>query len=235
MRRPKLRDAKERTGSELYPLGEFPQKAIYEISRRLVYNFAIGKADISGEDWGNIFASSINGKHLARPLGLADVVFKKQAWSVKSVKNKNPHSCKKIRIISGRNSPDYSYGISEPRKNLEETGKAIINIWNERINIALDKYDYMRTVILIRNINKLEFTLFETETNKFIPGEYEWRENKNGNLEGINKVNKEHKFTWQPSGGQFTIIYSYIPASAVRFRMKRPLPLDRSCCSTYCL
>ncbi|MBW1615061.1 MAG: hypothetical protein JRJ49_00740 [Deltaproteobacteria bacterium] len=59
----------------------------------------------------------------------------------------------------------------------------------------------MRTVILIRNINKLEFTLFETETNKFIPGEYEWRENKNGNLEGINKVNKEHKFTWQPSGG----------------------------------
>jgi len=159
-------------------------------------------------------------------LGLADVVFKKQAWSVKSVKSAKPHSCKKIRIISGRNSPDYSYGISAPRKNPEETGKAIINIWNERVNIALDKYDYIRTVMLIRNMKTLEFTLFETETNKFVPGEYEWKINKKNNLEGINKVNKEHKFTWQPSGGQFTIIYSYIPASAVRFRIKKPLLLD---------
>ena len=48
-------------------------------------------------------------------------------------------------------------------------------IWNERVNIALDSFDSLRTAILIRNVNTLEFTLFENDTHKFIPGEYEYQ------------------------------------------------------------
>ena len=225
MQRPRLRDGKHRTGTELYPLGEFPEKVIYTISKWLVYNFALGKSDISGEDWGDIFAKSIDGEHLSSPVGLADVILEGKAWSVKSVKHTNPHSCPQIRVISGRNSPDYSYGITDPRENIEKTGKAVLGIWNERVNIALDKFDTLRTIILIRNVNTLEFTLFETETHKFVSADYQWFENKRNNFEAHDRVSERHVFTWQPHGSQFTIKY-LIPASAVKFQIKRPSVLD---------
>ena len=198
---------------------------IYEISKWLVYNFAVGKANISGEDWGDIFAKSIDGVHMSSPVGLADVILEGKTWSVKSVQHTKPHSCEHIRVISGRNSPDYSYGITDPRKDIQRTGKAVLGIWNERINIALDKFDCLRTVILVRNINTLEFTLFEQETHRFIAADYAWSENKRNNLEGHDITTGEHRFTWQPHGSQFTIRYS-MPASAVRFQLKRPSILD---------
>lgn len=195
------------------------------MSKWLIYSFAVGKSNISGEDWGDIFAKSIDGDHMASPVGLADVILEGKAWSVKSVQHNKPHLCKLLRVISGRNSPDYSYGITDPRENIQETGKAVLGIWNERVNIALDKFDYLRTVILIRNINTLEFALFEQETHKFIAADYIWSENKRNNLEGHDIASGKHKFTWQPHGSQFTIKY-LVPASAVRFQLKRPPVLD---------
>ncbi len=225
MRQPKLRDTKNRVNTELYPIGNFPQHVIYEISRWLIYNFAVGKANISGEDWGDIFAKSIDGVHLSSPVGLADVVIDGQSWSVKSVQHNNPHACAAIRVISGRNSPDYSYGIQNPHDDIQETGNAVIGIWNERVNIALDQFNFLRTAILIRNVNSLEFTLFEEETPKYIANEFEWKINKNGNFEGLNRTTGQHKFTWQPHGAQFTVKYT-APASATRFQVKRPPILD---------
>lgn len=206
-------------------MGCFPQSVIYEISRWLVYNFAIGKANINGEDWGDIFAKAIDGGHLSSPVGLADVVVDGQSWSVKSVQNANPHTCRELRVISGRNSPDYSYGIQNPHEDIQATGEAVLGIWNERVNIALDQFDFLRTAILIRNANTLEFTLFEEETRKYVANEYEWRVNRNNNLEGYEKTTNKHMFTWQPHGSQFTIKYT-VPASAIRFQIKRPSVLD---------
>lgn len=116
-----------------------------------MYNFAVGKSDINGEDWGDIFAKAIDGDHLNRPVGLADVVLDNMAWSMKSVKNNQPLTCSKIRVISGRCSPDYSYDIANPHDDIEQTGRAVLNIWNERINIALDHFNPLRSSILIRN------------------------------------------------------------------------------------
>lgn len=225
MQRPKLRDSKNRQGQQLYPIGEFPKEVIHRISKWIVYHFAVGKSDIGGEDWGDIFAKSIDGEHLSSPLGLADVVIEGQAWSVKSVKYSNPHGCNRIRVISGRNSPDYSYGIKNPHDDIQKTGDAVLGIWNERVNIALDKFDFLRTVILIRDVNKLDFTLFELETHRFPTNEYVWRVNARDNFEGNDRTNERHCFTWQPHGSQFTIIYP-VPASAVRFSVKRPPVLD---------
>ncbi|MFA6169903.1 MAG: hypothetical protein WCW67_00140 [Candidatus Margulisiibacteriota bacterium] len=225
MLKPRLRDSKKSRQSSAHPLGEFPKIFIYEISKWIVYHFAVGKSDISGEDWGDIFAKGLNGIHLSSPVGLADVVLADGAWSIKSVKNDDPHKCKVVRVISGRNSPDYSYGISNPHDDPQKTGAAVLNIWNERVNIAVDEYVNVRSAILIRNVNKLEFALFETEINRFVPKEYRWSVNKNGNLEGVDRTNGDHKFTWQPHGSQFTIIYT-VPSSAVRFKIKRPPVLD---------
>lgn len=216
-----MRDSKNRTGSELYPLAEFPDEVIYEISKWLVYYFAVGKSNISGEDWGDIFSKAIDGDHLTSPVGLADVILEGQAWSVKSVQHNKPHACKSLRIISGRNSPVFSYGVENVHQNVPETGRLILGIWNERVNIALDTFDSLRTCILIRNVNTLEFALFEVPTNKYVPADYAWKVNKNNNFEGYDKVTGRHKFTWQPHGSQFTVKYD-VPASAVRFKLKRP-------------
>jgi hypothetical protein len=225
MPKPRLKDSKKSRESSIHPLGEFPKKLIYEISKWIVYHFAVGKSDIGGEDWGDIFAKGAEGSHLSSPLGLADVVLADGAWSVKSVKINRPHECRTIRVISGRNSPDFSYGITDPHADPQKTGTAVLNIWNERVNIAVDEYVNLRSAILIRNVNALEFTLFETEVNRFVANEYVWSVNKNGNLEGMERTHREHKFTWQPHGSQFTIIYS-VPSSAVRFQIKRPPVLD---------
>ena len=222
---PKLKDSKKKLTKDLYPLGELPEDTIVNIGKWIVYHYAIGKADITGEDWGDIFAKSIDANHLAKPLGLADVVKDGLAWSVKSVKQKYPHSCSSIRVISGRNSPDYSYNIQNPHEDPQATGRAVIAIWNERINIALDSYDRLRSATLVRCFDTLNFTLFESEISRIPTNEYEWTVNKNGNLEGKNRTTNEHKFTWQPHGAQFTIKHE-VPISAIKFSVKRPPVFD---------
>jgi hypothetical protein len=225
MQRPKLRDNKGKEPFELYPLGQIPVHVIYEVSKWMTYHFAIGKSDISGEDWGDIFAKAIGGEHLGKPLGLADVVCEGMAWSVKSVKQVRPHMAKHVRVISGRCSPDYSYGISNPHDDIQQTGAAVLNIWNERINIAKEKFEPLRTSILVRNFNTLEFALFEHETSRYIIKDYEWKSNKNGNLEGYHIGTGFHQFTWQPHGSQFTILCE-IPPYASRFKIRRPPVFD---------
>lgn len=223
--RPKLRDNKGREPFELYPLGQFPDEIIFEIAKWMTYHFAMGKADISGEDWGDIFARSISGEHLGKPLGLADVVYEEMAWSVKSIKTAKPHSAKKIRVISGRCSPDFSYGITDPHNDVARTGECVLGIYNERINIAKDHYEPLRTSILIRNFTGLEFTLFEHDTVRYNTKNYVWKENKNAVLEGFDVQTGQQKFVWQPHGSQFTILYD-IPHSTTKFRIKRPAVFD---------
>lgn len=221
MQRPKLRDKTQRAGYELYPLGNIPTTVIKEIGRWIAYNFCIGKSDIDGEDWGDIFSKAINAEHLNSPVGLADVVIDGMAWSVKSVKQGKPHECSKVRVISGRCSPDYSYNITDPHANVDATGIAVLSIWNERINVAKDNFEPLRSCLLIRNPNTLEFTLYEHELHRYNTNDYYWETNKNGNLVGKRVQDDKHLFTWQPHGSQFTIIYD-IPDSKIRFKVKRP-------------
>lgn len=225
MQRPKLRDNKGKKSFELYPLGQISDEIIYEIAKWMTYYFSVGKSDINGEDWGDIFAKAITGDHLGKPLGLADVVYEGMAWSVKSVKTAYPHSIQKIRVISGRCSPDYSYGITDPHEDVERTGTAVLSIWNERINIAKETYEPLRTNILIRNFNTLQFSIFEHETVRYNTKDYTWKVNKNGNIEGYDILTNTHKFTWQPHGSQFTILYD-VPKSLQKFTIKRPPVLD---------
>lgn len=226
MDHPKLRDSKRLVTKELYPLNEIPESTIKAIGRKLIYMLCVGYKDISGDDWGNVFAEAIDGIHLQSPIGIADVTYNKMAWSVKTVKNSNPHRTNaSIRLISGRCSPDYSYGISNPHDDIEKTGRAVLNIWNERINIAQDYYNPVRTLILVRSEDLLKFSIFEEENHRFIASSYRWEENKNNNLEGYEIATGNKKFTWQPHGSQFTI-HTKIPQNAIKFRIKQPPKLN---------
>ena len=155
---PKLKDSKKLTTKELYPLNIFPDNLITEIGSYFVYLLYIGRTDITGADWGDAFAQAIKGLHLDSPVGIADVVLNKNCWSMKTVKNSDPFSAKNIRLISGRCSPDYSYGIADPHKDVQKTGEAVLGIWNERVNIANDHYSQLRTSILIRSNDLLSYS-----------------------------------------------------------------------------
>lgn len=214
--------ASRRTGP--YPLGQFPDNILFQVGRQLVHRLAIGHSDITGDDFGTIFANAIGGEHRGKPLGIADVELEECAWSIKTVQASHPYEAQVIRLISGRNSPDYSLGISDPHANPDNTGRAVLSIWNARVNEALDQYTDLRVVVLIRNMTTRQYRIFEEEAQRFTPTDFQWTFNAQGNLEGRNRVTGEHQFTWQPHGSQFTIL-RHVPASARRFSIDPNVPI----------
>ena len=219
----RLRGKANRRGGP-YPLGEVPDPVLVEIGKQVVHRLAIGLGDITGDDFGTIFAKAISGEHRPRPLGIADVIWDDCAWSVKTVQANEPFKQRSVRLISGRNSPDYSLGISDPHVDPSATGRAVLSIWNARVDEAMDEFEDLRIAVLVRNIAAREFVLFEEESRRFTPGDYEWTFNRRNNLEGRDKVFGAHRFTWQPHGSQFTIIRD-VPGSSRRFRVGPNVPL----------
>ena len=181
-------------------------------------------ADIDGHDFGTIFANAVHGEHLARPLGLADVIWNGCAWSVKTVKHDHPFRARRGRFISGRNSPDYSLGIENPHDDPAATGRAVLAIWNSRVNRAMEECDDLRIAFLVRNVEAKEFVLFEDAAQRFVPEDYIWTFNRRNNLEGREKDSGLHRFTWQPHGSQFTI-HRGIPGSARHFTITHNVPM----------
>ena len=206
-----------------WPIGDVPDRVLLRIGEQLVHRLAIGQHDISGDDFANIFAHATDGEHRSNPLGIADIIAEDAAWSVKTVKAKDPERVSQVRLISGRNSPDYSLGISDPRSNERETGRAVLAIWNARVGAALKQYGDMRIAVCIRNMESRKFRVFEQPATQFPTDDFEWTFNKKGNLEGRDSATGDHFFTWQPHGSQFTII-RHVPGSARCFRIDQPVP-----------
>ena len=216
-----MRKVKTRGGIEKhqpYTLNEFTTSIIESICERLVHLKAVGKADVSGDEFSRIFADSISGQSFGKPVGIADVAWNGCCWSVKTVQHKLPHKAASVRLISGRNSPVYSSGINDPFEDVQATGQSVLDIYNDRINKAKWDHDDTRLVVLIRNMRAQEFTLFERPITPLVVNSYRWDINKNGNLVGLD--GDRHVFTWQPHGSQFTI-HERIPAGATRFRIKQ--------------
>lgn len=216
---PRLRGQQRRRNAP-HQLGQLPPALAVGIGRQLVHRLAVGQADITGDDFGVIFAKTINGTHRGKPLGIADVEWENCAWSVKTVQASQPFTETSIRVISGRNNVGFSCGIKEPYADIAKTGNAVLEIWNSRVNESLNQFDDLRIFIMVRNMSTLEFTIMEIEPVRYVPAEFRWEKNKNDNLIGYDVQRGEHRFTWQPGGGQFTVVH-HIPASAYRFRIAR--------------
>lgn len=101
----------------------------------------------------------------------------------------------------------------------------VLGIWNERVAAIRAKYQHLRTVVLVKSYDLLEVSVFEFDTVLYDPKAYEWRWNKQHNLQGHDKAAKEHHFTWQPHGAQFTIIED-IPENRLALRLKQPPALN---------
>ena len=202
-----------------YPLGEIPDSVVIAIGRQLVHRLAVGHTNITGDDFGDIFANAIGGHHKNKPLGIADVEWNGCAWSCKTVQATKPFTKPSIRAISGRNNIRYSCNIHDVFADIQASGRAVLEIWNARVNEALSTHDDLRILVFVRNFSSLEFTIFEQEAVRFIPNEYTWTRNDEDNLEAHDSSGV-HRFTWQTEGKQFTIIH-HIPAHAYKFRIVR--------------
>ena len=227
---PKKKEPRLRTADKVpppYPLQRFPKHFAFEIGKQVIYIVATKQIPtIEGSEWEQIFAKAINAEWKPSNVGLDDIVLGNCAWGAKTVKAKDPWNSQKVRLISGRNSPVFSYGDTiDTRTPPDLVGEKILEIWNARVDFVRSRHKHVRTVVLVKSADLLKLTVFETETLIYNPAQYKWFWNKRGNLEGY--YEKNHKFTWQPHGSQFTIIEN-IPKEKLCVRLRAPSKIDQN-------
>lgn len=213
-----------------YPLNKFPRSFAVNLGREIVYLLSSrGKnARLEGSDWEEIFARLVNAKWKPSNVGLDDVVLEQTAWGAKTIKATKPSTASKVRLISGRNSPIYSFGDREiSESDPGDLGEKVLTIWNERVAGIRKMYRHVRTIVLIKSNDLLELAAFEFDTIFYPPDQFIWLWNKRSNLEGFKKESNEHIFTWQPHGSQFTIIEN-VPKDRLAIAIKAPPQLDRT-------
>lgn len=209
-----------------FPLNEFPKDFSLNLGREIVYLLATkGNCVLEGPEWEAMFASCIGAKWKPSNVGLDDIVLDSCAWGAKTVKGTLAQ--KTIRLISGRNSPTYSFqtsAISGAEPNA--LGTQVLSIWNERVSAVRKHYKHLRTVVMIKSEDLSELAVFEFDTIRYDPELFIWKWNDNSNLVGFEKLTKKHRFTWQPHGSQFTIIEE-VPNDALTINIKVPSSLDK--------
>jgi hypothetical protein len=226
---PKLRNVEKYQPP--YRLNDFPSGFAVGLGREIVYHLATrGTPRLEGEDWEEIFASLVGANWQPSNVGLDDIVFEQCAWGAKTVKNRLPSKTKRVRLISGRNSPAYSFGDTEIKGgDPDKLGEKILSIWNARVSDVRKKFAHVRTVVLIKSDDLLEVAVFETDTCLYQAEEYQWSWNEKDNLEGYHvRTDKTeiHRFTWQPHGSQFTILED-VPEGRLAIRIRKPPQLDK--------
>lgn len=227
---PRLRTA-DRTNPP-YHINRFPAQFLERFGAEMVYLMATKNTmGIEGDEWEEIFAHCIGADWTPSNVGLMDVQLGNCCWSAKTVKgNKRLAEQKEVRLISGRNSTDYSYGEAQVSgSNPEETGRYALEIWNHRVADVRSKFVSARTVVLVKGEDYTEYLLFETDTVLYDPKNYyfSWHESiKGSTLWGYDKITNKHKFTWQPSGSQFTIIEP-IPQERLHIKIRKPERLNK--------
>jgi hypothetical protein len=228
-KRPKLRSVDKSTPP--YPLNKFSKEFPYLLGREIVYLLASkGRSVVEGDEWEKIFSICIGAEWKPSNVGLDDVVLGNTAWGAKTVKasTKDFRKLKKVRLISGRNSPVYSYGSTiDITADPNEIGQMVLDIWNERVTSIREKYQNLRTIVLVKSDDLTQLAVFEFDTIRYDSELFDFVWNKNGNLEGYIKKSKVKQFTWQPHGSQFTITEP-VPEDTLILKLKKPENLDKT-------
>lgn len=228
MKEPRLRTVNKATAP--YDINKFPNQFIDTFAREIVYMMATKQAmSIEGNEWEQVFSNCVGAKWKPSNVGLDDVVLGNCCWGAKTVfaGSKNIAKQKNVRLVSGRNSPTFSFGVDKiTSENPNTIGEMVLDIWNERVSAVRQIYKFVRTVVLVKAKDFSEYLIFELDTVRYDAELYDFIWNKNNNLEGYSKKTEEHVFTWQPSGSQFTIIEN-IPDERVHIQVKKPEIVDK--------
>ena len=227
MAEPKLRTVNKAVAP--FPTNKFPKQFLDTFAKEIVYMMATKSSmSLEGNEWEQIFAECVGADWKPSNVGLDDVVLNNCCWGAKTVYGStNLAKQDKVRLISGRNSPTYSYGIDKiTSANPNEIGKLVLDIWNERVSAVRQIYKFVRTVVLVKAKDYSEYLVFEFDTVRYDPELYYFKWNKGNNLEGYERDSNKHRFTWQPSGSQFTIIEP-IPEERLHISIKKPEKVNK--------
>lgn len=203
---------------------EFPGEFVDTLAKEIVYMMATKEhMSLEGNEWEQIFANCVGAEWKPSNVGLDDVVLDNCCWGAKTVFGaSNISNQQNVRLIAGRNSPAYSYGIDRiTSEDPNKIGKMVLEIWNERVSAVRQIFKFVRTVVLVKAKDFSEFLVFEVDTIRYDDELFYFEWNKNNNLEGYDKKTGMHRFTWQPSGSQFTIIEE-IPKDRWHIKIKAP-------------
>ena len=166
---PKLRNVNKTMPP--FELNKFPKAFIYSLGKELVYIMATKSTySIEGWEWEEIFAKCVNAKWKPSNVGLDDIILDNCCWGAKTViaSAKNILNQKSVRLISGRNSPAYSFGEDEILKqDPNHIGQMVLSIWNERVSSVRQIYKFVRTVVLVKGQDFDEFMVFEFSTVRY--------------------------------------------------------------------
>lgn len=90
---------------EPYPLGDFPEGFIHTVAGEISVLLAMGRVDLEGKNWEQIFAKAIGAEWRPSNVGLDDILMENvsAAWGAKTIKNNYPFSARRAKLISGRN------------------------------------------------------------------------------------------------------------------------------------
>jgi len=181
---PKLRTVNKSVAA--YPINQFNKDFPYILGQEIVYLLASkGRADLEGSEWEQIFSICIGAKWKPSNVGLDDVVLGNTAWGAKTVKSgvKDFKNLKQVRLISGRNSPVYSYGGTiDTSVDPNIIGEQVLEIWNERVSAIREKYKNLRTIVLVKSDDLSQVAVFEFDTIRYDPELHVFKWNSRGNL-----------------------------------------------------
>lgn len=204
-----------------YPIGRMPVSTVKRLAKLITYHLAFQDTDFDENAWAFAFANAIGLRPMKSKLGVASVINTDTAWCMRVVICDSQFDVKRVLIPGGRCSPDYSYGIEDAHENIQETGEAVLAIWNSRVDITLGQYPQARVCVLVRSNDMSQFALFEEYLTHYNTADFTWQESKTGTFEGIDKRSGEKRFVWQPHGSQFTIVTA-VPDSAIKFKLRKP-------------
>lgn len=198
--------------TKTHSLNKIPVNTVTQIKEVIeLYKSIKDTQIIYGPEWENIFAKAVGATkcNSSNTKCNSDKIIDLQkgniAWSAKTIApNNKPFNQKTVELISGRISvvddfPDHNVKTLPPY----EVGRKVIEKWNKRAESILDHYDEIRVTVFLRAQNLKSATIFEVPTGAFDPDSITWQWNKNLVLVGF--IDEQHKFSWQPSGGQFRI------------------------------
>ena len=203
----------------MYSVCEIPREIVDRVGKTIQYLFYLGKTSLSGADFEQSWAWAIGGEQ-CNGRKLEDVIKNKTAWSAKTIKKEKPFDAQKVRVIAGRMKLEMR-GIDNCFNDVQFSGDKVLEVWNDRVRIAKEKYNDFRTIFLLRDDDTLSYTLWEDEIKIYNPSEYKWVSNGGKNFEAYSKFTGKHCFTWQSGGGQFTI-FEEVPKNAYKFTVPEP-------------
>lgn len=200
---------------------DFSKEFLHTLAQELAIRNALGYHDIDGKEWEKILAECLGVEWKATNMPLIDVSAGSVGWSSKTVRGKNTVDV--VKLISGRNSPEYEFGQTVgPKSNASEVGDLVLTIWNKRVSNAKSRFEHIKSAVLIRNKSLDEFAVFQKDVVQYDTSDYEWRWNGRSNLYGC--LDGETKFTWQPHGSQFSIVESVVNPTKIHLHSVRKVP-----------